>query len=334
MSPWNISFRAYLGHLPECTILSSCRMLNCVCTTPASRILFFNYCYYCFFFFLRKSYSRTAEGAAEIWLALSQSHFFQKEGENIFLIIHLQLPFPMYLQKGNGLTVCELLWCIGWRFLYPMFIDLQSILWIPPEWCLITTLCDVSSPDAGIFFLFFFSAFCSLLILDSEVSSSLSVERLVLVPENFWNVLPHGPQELCRALLFFLLTASKWTTSLAFCSSRYGKSQPVPLYMFVCSAVSCMQQILEGCLLLSFSVCSILQYPPVQLESLTRRAFVLLAGLAQVANVTPRSQSESLHMHVYLQSIFHATRWSHWQKVSWITGATGRGSLRLWNQLT
>lgn len=152
MSPWNISFRAYLGHLPECTILSSCRMLNCVCTTPASRILFFNYYYYCFFFFLRKSYSRTAEGAAEIWLALSQSHFFQKEGENIFLIICLQLPFPMYLQKGNGLTVCELLWCIGWRFLYPMFIDLQSILWILPEWCLITTLCDVSSPDAGIFF--------------------------------------------------------------------------------------------------------------------------------------------------------------------------------------
>lgn len=54
MSPWNISFRAYLGHLPECTILSSCRMLNCVCTTPASRILFFNYYYYCFFFFFKK----------------------------------------------------------------------------------------------------------------------------------------------------------------------------------------------------------------------------------------------------------------------------------------
>lgn len=113
------------------------------------------------------------------------------------------------------------------------------------------------------------------------------MKSLVLVLENFWNVLPHGPQELCRALLFSLLTAWTWTMCIAFCSARCGKSQPVPLCMLLRSAVSCMWQILEGCLLLPFSVCSILQYPPVQLGSPIRPAFVLLADLAQVAIVTP-----------------------------------------------
>lgn len=157
-----------------------------------------------------------------------------------------------------------------------------------------------------------------------------------------WDSPPHGRQELRRALLLSLGCFlhprglhALWPALPLLAVGRDEKSQPVPWVSSCASTLSCYLHALStgGQPFPAFSCVLRCLVPTCRLEATQEGPLSSWQTWGRLLNANPRSQWVTASTHMQLRSIFRAMWWSHWQKLSWITGAAGRGRPRLWNQL-